>query len=118
MSLSGASSTVSRLGVVEVAPRAPKPSQIAPPATPEPAPEPAPGVTVVKEPALLDVVLAAFSGLGYAVSARALLLLAMIGSFTLTTLVMWNPTILRVVVLAVFTVLVVLPLVYLEVRKR
>ena len=77
---------------------------------PPPAPPP--------EPSTLAVVVAAFTGLGYALSARALLLLSIIGTFVLAVMAVDQPTALRLWTVVVFAVLVVLPMVYLEVGKR
>ena len=55
---------------------------------------------------------------GYALSARALLLLALIGAFTLAVLAMMTETLVRVYILVAYCVLVVLPIVGLEIRKR
>ena len=55
---------------------------------------------------------------GYALSARALLLLALIGAFTLAVLAMATETLIRVYILISYCVLVVLPIVGLEIRKR
>ena len=70
------------------------------------------------EPSTLAVVVAAFTGLGYALSARALLLLSIIGTFVLAVMAVDQPTALRLWTVVVFAVLVVLPMVYLEVGKR
>ena len=55
---------------------------------------------------------------GYAVSARALLLLALIAAFILAVMAMMTETMIRVYVLIAYSVLVVLPIVGLEIRKR
>ena len=55
---------------------------------------------------------------GYAVSARALLLLALIAAFILAVMAMMTETMIRVYVLIAYAVLVVLPIVGLEIRKR
>jgi hypothetical protein len=65
-----------------------------------------------------DVVLAAFAGLGYALSARALLLLALIGGFVLAVMAIRIGSTAALLVLIAYGVLVMLPLVFLEVRKR
>jgi hypothetical protein len=65
-----------------------------------------------------DVLLAAFSALGYAVSARALLFLALVGAFSLAVMAMLNQTTMSVTVLGLYCVLTVLPLVFLELRAK
>lgn len=64
---------------------------------------------------LLDTVLSAFTGLGYALSARALLLLTLIGAFVLAMRADGSSGIAVLVAYALFTVI---PVVILEVRKR
>lgn len=68
-----------------------------------------------RDPTLLDTVLSAFTGLGYALSARALLLLTLIGAFVLAMRADGSSGIAVLVAYAVFTVV---PVVILEVRKR
>ncbi len=67
------------------------------------------------QPATMDVVLAAFTGLGYALSARALLMASLLGAFVLAVR---SHTTMDLLVMVAFAVLVVIPVVYLEVRKR
>ena len=55
---------------------------------------------------------------GYALSARMLILLALVGAFVLALLAMPVETMVRLWVLIAYCVLVVLPLIGLEVRKR
>ena len=55
---------------------------------------------------------------GYALSARMLILLALVGAFVLALLAMAVETMVRLWVLIAYCVLVVLPLIGLEVRKR
>lgn len=71
--------------------------------------------TITAEPSTMEVVLAAFTGLGYALSARGLLLLSLLGAFVLAVR---SHTIMDLCVMVAFSVLVVIPVVYLEVRKR
>lgn len=59
---------------------------------------------------------AAFKAVGFALSARALLFLALVGSFVLALLAMVGDSA-RLWVLGTYCVLVILPLVFLEVRK-
>jgi hypothetical protein len=78
--------------------------------TPEPA-EP-------REPSTSEVLLLAFQSLGYALSARALLMLALVGAFTLGVMAMLNGKLMSLAILAVYAVLTVIPMVVLELRKR
>ncbi len=55
---------------------------------------------------------------GFALSARALLLLALTGAFALAVLAMMTETMIRLYILISYCVLAVIPTVYLEVRKR
>jgi hypothetical protein len=66
----------------------------------------------------LDVAVAAFAGLGYALSARSLLLFALIGAFGLALIAMHDQTTQTLVVLLVYCVFTIPPMVYLEVRKQ
>lgn len=54
----------------------------------------------------------------YAISARALLLLALIGAFVLAVMAMATESLMRLYVLVAYCVLVVAPIVALEIRKR
>ena len=115
---------MARLAVEEIVPTATVQPIRPPTLTPEPPPE-APriadeaprGISAPSEPSTLDVTLAAFQGLAFALSARALLLLALVGAFTLALLAMQQPTGMRLGVLIAFAVLVVLPCIYLERNK-
>lgn len=75
-------------------------------------PQPDPAETV------LAIAVTAFSGLGYALSARAILLLTLIGAFVLGVLVMQQPEPIRLMALISYGVLAVLPCVWLEHAKR
>lgn len=55
---------------------------------------------------------------GYALSARALLLLALIGAFVLSVMAMSTETLMRLYTLIAYCLLVVAPVVALEIRKR
>lgn len=114
--------TTQRLGVTELPPRVaamrqrlPQPSMEAAqwiaaaqqtPILPQPEPQPTRAIEAVLQLA------------GYAVSARALLLLALIAAFILAVMAMMTETMIRVYVLIAYSVLVVLPIVGLEIRKR
>lgn len=73
---------------------------------------------IIQREEVSDVLLAAFSALGYAVSARALLFLALVGAFSLAVMAMLNQTTMSVTVLGLYCVLTVLPLVFLELRAK
>jgi hypothetical protein len=85
------------------------------PELPEPPPAPIP---TPSGPSILDVTVAAFAGLGYALSARALLLLVLCGGFVLAMRAMTLQNLPGLEVLVAYCILVILPTVYLEVRKR
>lgn len=70
------------------------------------------------EPSTLTVVLNAFAALGYALSARALLLLSLIGAFTLACLAMSRGDMPGLEVLVAFCLLTVIPVTILEIRRR
>jgi hypothetical protein len=77
-----------------------------------------PPLPLPAEPQTMEVVLAAFTALGYALSARSLLLLALIGGFVLALLAIGAQTQATLFVLVAYCILLVLPIVYLEVRKQ
>ena len=66
----------------------------------------------------LDVVITAFAALGYALSARALLLLSLIGAFVLSLLAITSQTLPALEVLLAYCCFTVIPVAYLEVRRR
>ena len=108
---SSSSSSVHRLAVEEFVPKSRKPpTEQLSPATPSPAPALAYST--------LDVVLAAFSGLGYALSARALLLLALVGAFVLSLMAIQSQTLPALEVLVAYCVFTVVPVCFLEIRRR
>ncbi len=101
-----------RLGVTELPPRMKR----TPPQTPtEPIqptrPEPE---TEWRNPALIETLIRLA---GHALSARALLLLAIMGGFVLAVMAM-NGAQERLFVLVAYSVLTVIPVVILEIRKR
>jgi uncharacterized membrane protein (Fun14 family) len=55
---------------------------------------------------------------GYALSARSLLLLALVGAFVLAVMAMSTETMMRLYTLIAYCLLVVAPVVVLELRKR
>lgn len=79
--------------------------------TPEP-------TVIVQKQSISDVMLAAFSALGFAVSARFLLFLAILGAFALAVMAMRSEHTISLVVLGLWSVLTVLPLVALEINSR
>lgn len=100
----------------------PRPTTARPPETPE-APHSAPQGAAYAPPAprgpdTLDVVLAAFTALGYALSARALLLLSIIGAFVLAVMAITADRIIPLVTLVAYALLIVIPLCILEYRRR
>lgn len=78
-----------------------------------PTPEPEP-----RESHAAEIMFVAMQGLGYALSARALLLLALIGAFTIGFMAMLKGNWMALAILAVYAVLTVIPMVVLEIRKR
>jgi len=99
-----------RLQVTELPPRRRPvaiPSEPSQPTAPSPSP-----------PQSISTVNTILKLAGYSLSARALLLLAILGAFTLAVLAMATETLIRVYILISYCVLVVLPTVWLEIRKR
>ena len=82
-----------------------------------PAPAPEPTLTAL-QPSTLDVVLAAFAALGYALSARALLLLSLVGAFVLSLMAISSQTLPALEVLIAYCCFTVIPVSYLEIRRR
>lgn len=70
---------------------------------------------VIQREEVSDVMLAAFAAMGFALSARLLLLLAIIGGFTLGVMSMERQTATSLWVLGIYCVLMVLPMVWLEI---
>jgi hypothetical protein len=100
--------------------------ETAPPSRPtKPAIQPTPDVALrpaappaTADPKTLAIVLAAFTGLAYALSARALLLLTLVGAFVLAVMAERNQTQASLFVLIAYALLTVIPVCILEVRKR
>lgn len=93
-----------------------------PPAAPEP-PRAAPEIAVqsvlaAPQPETLDIVLTAFSALGYAISARALLLCSILGAFVIAVMALNRADGWGLGVLVAYSLLVVIPLCLLEYRRR
>lgn len=115
------SMAVERLAAVPVRPKVVPILQVsqwpteAPPTIQTPASEPA---VIIQRQEVSDVLLAAFSALGFAVSARFILFLSLIGAFVLAVMAMVSQAIMAVIVLSLYAALIVLPLVWLETRSK
>jgi hypothetical protein len=110
-------STVERLAAVPITPKT-KVLQMVPPVPPmsqQEAPEPA---IIVQRQEVSDVLLAAFSALGYAVSARALLFLSLIGAFALAVMAMSRLSVEAMIILGLYCGMTLLPLVFLEIYAK
>ena len=103
-------STVRRLNVEEVAPRK-RPMEVLSASAPAP-------TTPTPQPSTLDVIVSAFAALGYALSARALLLLSLIGAFVLSLMAITSQTLPALEVLIAYCCFTVIPVAYLEIRRR
>lgn len=71
-----------------------------------------------KDPRAIDLVLSAFAAAGYALSARAILLLSIVGAFVLAVQAMSSQTMMALYVLCAYAIGIVLPVVVLEIRRR
>jgi hypothetical protein len=95
----------------ETIPTAPQP-------TPSPPSEPGDRPPAPYKADTLEVMATAFAALGYALSARAILMLAVVGGFILGVLAVlqsrWEP----LIALALYAALVVIPCAVLEYRRR
>jgi hypothetical protein len=100
-----------RVEAVEERPR-PKAVEAPPPPAEVAAPEPAPVETEY------STMLASFRTLGYVLSGRFILLLALIGAFILTCMAMFDPSVTRLWIAGTFAALALWPCVFLEVIKR
>ena len=115
---SNSNSTVQLLRVEEVpaAPRRPKPETPEAPTAPAPilisSPE-----TPKAEPSKLDLTLAVLKAGGFALSARALLLLSLIGAFVLALQAMASQSLASMEILAIYGAFTILPVAYLETRR-
>ncbi len=113
--------TVERIAVEELPPKlrmvklSPPPELTPQTSTPEPVPAEPPEP---REPRTSEVLYTAFAALGYALSARALLLLALLGAIGLGVMAMLRGGWMPLAILGVYAVLTVLPVVYLEINKR
>lgn len=121
---SGTNSTVRRLGVVALDRPEPEANPTILPETPKPEvpPEflipPLPAPVRVRTEATNDRMIDIFRALGFALSARMIFLLSVIGAFVMGIVAMVGGGWLRLLLLAVYCALTVLPCAYLEVRKR
>ena len=96
------------------------------PTPPTEAPIPAPPVaaeahrpiSAPTEPSTFEVTLAAFQGLAYALSARSLLLLSIVGAFALGLTALLKGGVLPLVALGIYSAFTVIPVAILEARKR
>ena len=73
---------------------------------------------VIQKEEVSDVLLAAFAAMGFALSARLLLLLAMLGGFALSYLAMERQSAMALWVLGTYCCLVLIPMVYLEISSK
>ena len=73
---------------------------------------------VYRDPKISDAMLAAFSAFGFALSARALVLLSLLGAFVLALMAMRAQTNMSAILLTLYCVLTVIPLVVLELRSK
>jgi hypothetical protein len=99
------------LEVAEFAPRARK-SQPSTESQPTPLPTSPPNYSA------LDVTVAAFTGLGYALSSRAILLLVLVGAFVLALFAVSNPRLEVLAVLVAYCLFTVVPVTFLEIKRR
>lgn len=110
-----------RIGVEEI-PVKPKVTPLRPNSEAQPASTPPPPLqietrTIIEKPGVEAVLLAAFAALGYAVSARLILLLSVIGGFVLALVGQRSNSLIGLIIVAVYGLLVVCPLVLLEAGK-
>ena len=110
-------STVRLLHVEELPPAAPakrlkaeRPTEAPLPTAPSPTP-------ASSAPTNLDLTIAVLKAAGFALSARALLLLALVGAFVLTLQAMSSQTPAAMEILAIYGVFAILPVAYLETRR-
>ena len=104
-------SAVRRLNVEELPARSPKPKEAPHSLTPTAPAAPAPSST-------LDLALTAAKLFGFALSARALLLIALVGAFVLAVMAMLAQTPAALEVLIAYAMFSVIPVAVLEVRRR
>jgi hypothetical protein len=73
---------------------------------------------IVREPSTLDVMFASFAAIGFAVSARVLLFLSLLGAFALSVMAIYVASITALIVLGMFCAFTTLPLVALELKNK
>lgn len=88
-----------------------------PPMTPQAPPE-APAQIIVQREEVSQVVLAAFASLGFALSARFLVFLSLAGAFVIAIMAMRAHDLMGLSVLALYCLLIVLPLIWLELNAK
>lgn len=81
-------------------------------------PSPPPTAPTARDIQAHEVVLMAFTGLGYALSSRALLLLSLIGAFVLGWRAETSQTLASLEVLGVYGIFTIVPVTWLEIAKR
>lgn len=84
------------------------------PALPTPPPEP-PQQVIIQRTGIPEALVAAFAALGYALSARLILTLSLIGAFALGVMAMRTNTILSMCILIAYCALTVIPSAALEI---
>lgn len=85
---------------------------------PLPPPPILPPQIIVERPQISDVMLSAFSALGYAVSARVLLFMSLLGAFVLAVIAMLSQSIMSAVIVTLFCGMTIIPLAVLEWRSK
>ena len=85
--------------------------------TPQLLSQPTPEPTISSEQKKLDTTIAVLKAAGFALSARALLLLSLIGAFVLALQAMASQSIASMEILAIYGAFTILPVAYLETRR-
>jgi hypothetical protein len=108
---------VERLAAVPIQPKAKVLQMVQPPlpTSPQEAPEPP---VIIQRQEVSDVLLAAFAALGFAVSARALLFLSLVGAFALAVMAMSRLNAEAMIILGLYCGMTLLPLVCLEIYAK
>jgi hypothetical protein len=110
-----ATDSIDRVRVVEIAPKilakteGAEPQMQITPVIPQ---------VIVQKADITDAMFAAFSALGFAVSARVLLFLSLVGTFVLAVLSMMSQTKMSAVIVTLFCIGTVIPLCILEFQKN
>lgn len=84
----------------------------------QPEQPPPPSQIIIQKPGVEDALLAAFAALGFAISARVQLFLALVGAFVLAVMAMRALSTPAMITLGLYCGLTVLPLVWLETRAK